>query len=674
MRKLRAGMMPPPGVPPPGCRDGRGAGRVARNARSIGRPRAQPNPGRPLAPPAEPRRIRQRDPRSAGARRRRRRRCCRPTIRATASTTSRTCSASRRCCSSAICRRAEKISALAVGDPSIAAERRDLPRAPATSRRPAHRGAAARHARRRADRPDVPARRRVRSSRSKLLRTNLGVDPRASSIRTSSRSRVDGERVHLATFGGDRGLSQTSLDEPDDDAVTMIDARLHGARAGQGGPARRRRRRSSRRRGGRATPTRCSRSMRSRTIRSTSAGIPHIETCHDQRAVQRDGAGDTPSRRRIFVCRPASAADEAPCAQHGFCRAGAPRLSPAGRPTPTRGAAGVLRARPRASGHASTAASSWRSSALLAEPEVRVPRRARSGDRRRPATAYRVSDLELASRLSFFLWSSIPDDELLDAGGRGAAQGSRRCSSSRCGGCWRTRARRRSSSNFAGQWLQSAQPAERRCPSTDEFPDFDDNLRQAFRRETELFFDSIVREDRSVLELLTADYTFVNERLARHYGIPNIYGSRFRRVTLADEARQGLLGQGQHPDGDVARRPDVAGAARQVDSGEHARHAAAAAAGECAAAQGEQGAQQAADDAGADGRASREPGVRGLPPADGSARLRARELRRRRRVADDATPARRSMRRGSSPTARRWTARWRCAGRSSDGPTRSSRR
>ena len=89
----------------------------------------------------------------------------------------------------------------------------------------------------------------------------------------------------------------------------------------------------------------------------------------------------------------------------------------------------------------------------------------------------------------------------------------------------------------------SAQPAERRGPTTTSFPNFDDNLRQAFRRETELFFESIMREDRSVLDLLTADYTFVNERLARHYGIPNIYGSHFRRVTLTDETRRGLLGR-----------------------------------------------------------------------------------------------------------------------------------
>ena len=157
--------------------------------------------------------------------------------------------------------------------------------------------------------------------------------------------------------------------------------------------------------------------------------------------------------------------------------------------------------------------------------------------------AYRISDLELASRLSFFLWSSLPDDELLDAAIRGEL--------SRPGEIER-QARRmladpRSNnlaSNFAGQWLL-LRNLESVSPDPRLYPDFDDNLRQAFRQETELFFDSVLREDRSVLELLEADYTFLNERLAKHYGIPGVYGSRFRRVALpADSKRGGLLRQG----------------------------------------------------------------------------------------------------------------------------------
>ena len=140
--------------------------------------------------------------------------------------------------------------------------------------------------------------------------------------------------------------------------------------------------------------------------------------------------------------------------------------------------------------------------------------------------------------MSFFLWSSIPDDELLDLASRG-----------RLGdpGVLDEQVRRmladpRSEAlvtNFAAQWLY-LRDLELKEPDTGYFPSFDENLRQAFRRETELFIDSILRDNRSVLELLTASHTFVNERLARHYGIPHVYGSHFRRVELQDEARRGL--------------------------------------------------------------------------------------------------------------------------------------
>jgi hypothetical protein len=153
--------------------------------------------------------------------------------------------------------------------------------------------------------------------------------------------------------------------------------------------------------------------------------------------------------------------------------------------------------------------------------------------------AYRITDLELASRLSFFLWSSIPDDELLDAAVRGRL--SRPDELERQ--TRRMLADRRSfnlATNFAGQWLR-LRNLDAVVPSTRLFPDFDDNVRQGFRQETELFFDSVLRDDRSVLDLIRADYTFLNERLAKHYGIPNVYGSRFRRVTLAPGSRRGGL-------------------------------------------------------------------------------------------------------------------------------------
>jgi mono/diheme cytochrome c family protein len=178
---------------------------------------------------------------------------------------------------------------------------------------------------------------------------------------------------------------------------------------------------------------------------------------------------------------------------------------------------------------------------LLASPEF-LFRVERDPAGREAATPYRISDLELASRLSFFLWSSIPDDELLDAAIAGTlhepavleAQTRRLLADSRAEAMVE---------NFAGQWLY-LRNVRALTPDADLFPDFGESLREAMQRETEMFFASVMNEDRSVLEFLTADYTFVNERLARHYGIPNIYGGRFRRVALSDTARRGLLGQG----------------------------------------------------------------------------------------------------------------------------------
>ena len=158
------------------------------------------------------------------------------------------------------------------------------------------------------------------------------------------------------------------------------------------------------------------------------------------------------------------------------------------------------------------------------------------------AATQRVTDLELATRLSFFLWSSIPDDQLLDAAAQGTLsrpkvlehQVRRMLADPRA---------RALVDNFASQWLM-LRNLKSHIPNPGDFPNFDNELRDAFRTETELFFQSIVREDRSVLDLLNADYTFVNERLARHYGIPNVYGSHFRRVRVQQEERRGLLGQG----------------------------------------------------------------------------------------------------------------------------------
>ena len=142
-----------------------------------------------------------------------------------------------------------------------------------------------------------------------------------------------------------------------------------------------------------------------------------------------------------------------------------------------------------------------------------------------PGAVYRISDLELASRLSFFLWSSIPDDELLQV----ASQGKLKDPAVLDRQVRRMLVDPKSQAlvtNFAGQWLY-LRNLQSTSPDQNQFPDFDDNLRQAFQRETELFFESVLREDRTVVDLLTADYTFVNERLARHYGIPRVYGATF---------------------------------------------------------------------------------------------------------------------------------------------------
>ena len=254
------------------------------------------------------------------------------------------------------------------------------------------------------------------------------------------------------------------------------------------------------------------------------------------------GAVDTPSRRRLFVCQPAGQdkAQEEKCAGEILStlmrRAYRRPIAKAELDTPMdfyrkgRGEGGF------------DAGITTALSAVLTNPEFLF--RVESDPKKVAANGvYRISDLDLASRLSFFLWSSIPDDELLDAAVRGKlSQPGELEKQAR-----RMLADRRSfnlATNFAGQWLR-LRNIDAVTPSSNIFRDFDDNLRQAFRQETELFFDSVLREDRSVRTLIKSDYTFLNERLAKHYGIPNVYGSRFRRVTLAPESKRGgLLRQG----------------------------------------------------------------------------------------------------------------------------------
>ena len=252
------------------------------------------------------------------------------------------------------------------------------------------------------------------------------------------------------------------------------------------------------------------------------------------------GAGDTPSRRRIFRCRPATPSEEDGCART-IMSALARRAYR--RPVTPSDVDELLTfyKEGRAEGATFDHGIELSLRALLVSPQFLFRIERDPADI--PAdTPYRLSDLELASRLSFFLWSTIPDEPLLKAAITGTLAQPRVLERQ----VRRMLADPRSEtlvSSFAAQWLH-LRNLTASMPDSRLFPDFDDNLRRAFRRETELFFDSVKREDRNVLDLLRADYTFVNERLAKHYGIPNVYGGHFRRVTLPkDSPRRGLLGQ-----------------------------------------------------------------------------------------------------------------------------------
>ena len=268
-------------------------------------------------------------------------------------------------------------------------------------------------------------------------------------------------------------------------------------------------------------------------------GAPWVGTISIGGPYNPTGMTETPSRRRIFVCRPDTVEQEEPCAREilstlarrayrrpltdqdlqallDFYQVGVKKEG---------FEEGIRRALAR----------------ILVGPEF-LFRMEFDPENVAPDTPYPISDLDLASRLSFFLWSSIPDDQLLDLAERGQLkdpvileQEVRRLIEDPRSKALVT--------NFGGQWLQLRQ-LRSVSPDPDTFPYFDENLREAFGQETELFLESLLREDRSILDLLNADHTFVNERLARHYGIPNIYGSHFRRVVLTEEHRRGLLGKG----------------------------------------------------------------------------------------------------------------------------------
>jgi hypothetical protein len=292
---------------------------------------------------------------------------------------------------------------------------------------------------------------------------------------------------------------------------------------------------------------------------------PHVGQVWIEGPYGAKGATDTATRRKIFVCRPSTPReDDAPASAQASARSR--RSSPETRANEDGCARRIVTTlakhafrRPATAADVKNLMEFYQDGRsengtfdegieaalqrVLADPEF-VYREEREPAGVAAGKPYRVSDLALASRLSFFLWSSIPDDELIDV----AAQGRLRNPAVFEKQVQRMLADPKSQAfiiNFTGQWLnvRGLKTAE---PVVNIFPDFDDNLRSAFQREAELFFDSIVHEDRSVLDLLTGDFTFVNERLAKHYGIHNVYGPQFRRVTLPPELdmRRGLLGKG----------------------------------------------------------------------------------------------------------------------------------
>jgi len=268
--------------------------------------------------------------------------------------------------------------------------------------------------------------------------------------------------------------------------------------------------------------------------------LPHLREFAVSGPFKVTGVSDTPSRRKVFTCRPTSSTEEAACAGEIMKRLA---TSAYRGPVSAADMDGLTKfyAQGRKDGGDFESGIRMALQAILASPRFlfrleEAPATLRAGQN------YRISDLDLATRLSFFIWGSGPDDELLKVAQRGTLRGP---------GVLTAQVKRMLkdpksdalSTRFGAQWLR-LQDLEKIYPDALLFPYYDYKLGEALRTETEKFFDSIVREDHSLLDLITADYTFVNERVARHYGIQNINGDEFQRVTIADENRRGLLGQG----------------------------------------------------------------------------------------------------------------------------------
>ena len=386
-----------------------------------------------------------------------------------------------------------------------------------------------------------------------LIKVNLQKDPDGNSIRGVAEPhrldvRLDGERIRLFTVGGEhRGKAEGSSapdalppDFEEAEYLSNADAGLEvrfPAKAGkqlvqiaflketfafEG-----------------VFKSRDQTSLAAIASGGTDETLPAVQRVSIAGPFDAKGPGETLTRRKIFICRPAASADEAPCARKILATLArrAYRRPPSDEDIQ---ALVTLYQEGRSNGDFERGIE-FALRGMLASPYF-LFRIERDPIGSAPGTPYRISDLELASRLSFFLWSSIPDDELLDLAEEGELKSPEVLEKQ----VRRMLADPRSKAlvdNFAGQWLylRNVQTVH---PNRDVFMEFDENLREAFQQETNLWLESMLREDRSVLDLLRADYTFVNERLARHYGIPGVYGNRFRQVTLTDENRRGLLGQG----------------------------------------------------------------------------------------------------------------------------------
>jgi hypothetical protein len=268
-------------------------------------------------------------------------------------------------------------------------------------------------------------------------------------------------------------------------------------------------------------------------------GDPSVDRISVEGPFSATGPGDSPSREKLFVCKPATGTEELPCARKIISallrRAYRRPVEDRDLETPL----SFYQRRRNAKGQFDDGIEAALQF-ILASPEFLFRFEADPRELA-PGAVYRISDVALASRLSFFLWSSPPDEELLTV----ASQGKLRDRPVLEKQVRRMLADPRANAlidNFAAQWL-FLRNLKNFTPDLENFPDFDDNLRQSMEQETRLFFQSVIREDRSAMDLLTADYTFLNERLARHYGIANIYGNQFRRVKLDSPERRGLLGQ-----------------------------------------------------------------------------------------------------------------------------------